>query len=388
MMFKYQINLEKLKEFIVVFLLGISLFFFFIDSGGILGLRNIGIFIIFCFFCFSFFVIKRNYDFFYIIYILSFFCFIYCFFVAYANNIEFDKILNKIIVFFLLPVFTIALSIFDSRSIKKSLIYSGNFFSTTILISFLFFLRDPVSAELFFKQLEIPGWFYLRSDNFPQVYFQATLTLVPISIFAYLNGFKKSAIFMILTLLLSLSRFGFFSSIFILFLAKFFKIKNRLEFFNFIFITIVFIFPIFGYFIYTNADLTRIQSAFFNEDGLYIRIGHLYSVYSNFDTLNFVFGSGSGSFFYTIGFHEYVDNIEISQLESLRRNGVVGYTLISILLILISSYFVKKNMEIEFFSFLSFYLVAFSNPVLLTVSLSILSACLLNQCSSYKKGKL
>lgn len=368
-----------INDFLFTAFLMLSLLFFFVDSGGVLGLRNLGIIILSFYFFFSIFNLKKIDLHVFNICIFSLIIFIYCFFVSNSNDILIVDSISKLIVFVFLPICIFSLMFLNPQVIKKSLIYSGLLFSFVILLTFIYFIIDPFGAEIIFKELGVPGWFYLRADNYPQVYYQATLTLVPICIFSYCYGYKKIGLVILLTLLISLSRFGFLCAIIIIILFEFFNTKKLVLSFFCIYLLIIFLFPFLGYTLYVNSDLPRVHSAYFMEDGLYIRLGHLYSIYDFFTTKSFIFGSGAGSYFYTIGSHEYVDNIEISQLELLRRNGLIGYYLTSFLLIYISYLLIKKELYVEFITLFAFYIVSFSNPVLLTLLLSIIVACLLNQ---------
>ncbi|SSR64279.1 Uncharacterised protein [Acinetobacter baumannii] len=368
-----------IKDFLFTAFLMLSLLFFFVDSGGVLGLRILGVVILSFYFFISILYLHKIDMHVFNISIFSFIVFIYCYLVSNYNNISTVDSINKLIVFIFMPIFIFSLMFLNHQVVKKSLIYSGLLFSLVILLTFIYFIIDPFGAEIIFKELEIPGWFYLRADNYPQVYYQATLTLVPICIFSYCYGYKKIGLVILLTLLISLSRFGFFCAIIIIILFEFFNTKKLVLSLFYIYLSIMVLFPFLGYALYVNSDLPKVYSAYSNDDGLYIRLGHLYSIYDFFTTKSFIFGSGAGSYFYTIGFHEYVDNIEISQLELLRRNGLIGYYLASSLLIYISYLLIKKELYIEFICLFAFYIISFSNPVLLTLSLSIIVACLLNQ---------
>lgn len=376
---KFFLTKTAINDFLFTAFLMLSLLFFFVDSGGVLGLRNLGVIILSFYFFFSIFNLKKIDLHVFNICIFSLIVFIYCYLVSNYNNISTVDSINKLIVFVFLPICIFSLMFLNPQVIKKSLIYSGLLFSFVILLTFIYFIIDPFGAEIIFKELGVPGWFYLRADNYPQVYYQATLTLVPICIFSYCYGYKKIGLVILLTLLISLSRFGFLCAIIIIILFEFFNTKKLVLSFFCIYLSIIFLFPFLGYTLYVNSDLPRVHSAYFMEDGLYIRLGHLYSIYDSFTTKSFIFGSGAGSYFYTIGSHDYVDNIEISQLELLRRNGLIGYYLTSFLLIYISYLLIKKELYVEFITLFAFYIVSFSNPVLLTLLLSIIVACLLNQ---------
>ena len=90
---------------------------------------------------------------------------------------------------------------------------------------------------------------------------------------------------------------------------------------------------------------------------------------------------GPGSFFYSSGFNEFVDNIEVSQLELFRKYGLIGYSLFHLSLFCLSwNFLVKRNYPAQI-CFAAFYFVAFSNPVLVTFLFSIFVSVFLSGCN-------
>lgn len=356
----------------------ISLYFIMLDSGGALGLRNVGFLFIFLLFLKSILFYEKKPTFFFQISVISLLVALYCFAVSFFNDIEPEFIIDKIVVFFSIPVFLFAMSTLDSNVIKKVLIYSGLIFSLTMFLTFFLLWLMPVEVSLFFSELKIPGWFYLREDGYPQVYYQTTLSLVPIAIFAYLENYKKASYVMQLALLLCLSRFGFFVVILFILFRRFFAERVLSRAVIILFVFIAFLFPLFCFIIYSNVDEGQLRYSWLYGDSLGIRLGHLYSIFNDFNIINFLFGSGAGSSFYSLGFHDYTDNIEVSQLEILRRYGIIGYIFINIVFFVIFLKLYNHEKNVSNICLFSFYLVAFSNPVLLTLSLSIFMGSFLN----------
>ncbi len=105
-----------------------------------------------------------------------------------------------------------------------------------------------------------------------------------------------------------------------------------------------------------------------DNEGVEIRNGHIASVLDEFKNhpITIFTGEGPGSFFYTKGRSVFADNIEISQLEYLRKYGVIGFLIFNIV------YFAPlfSNNKKSFYlkgTLVVYYFVAFSNPVLFSI---------------------
>jgi hypothetical protein len=115
------------------------------------------------------------------------------------------------------------------------------------------------------------------------------------------------------------------------------------------------------YFFNTSTDINV-------DGGVSVRNLHLSSIVTNINHKPSImlFGSGPGSRFYTSGFEAFTDNIEISQLEILRKYGLLFFILIHLILLrTVTNLFRSNNIELVFAIF-GYYIVSFSNPVLMS----------------------
>lgn len=105
--------------------------------------------------------------------------------------------------------------------------------------------------------------------------------------------------------------------------------------------------------------------------GFAIRFGHVISVIDTLLNDNMFLGMGPGSTFYSMGFGSETNNIEISQLEIIRKYGLVGYFIINLAYFFVIKYFYSVGKNKELICLMAFYFVSYSNPVLLTFNLSL-----------------
>lgn len=376
-----------------VIFLSLVFFTFLIDSGGPFGLRPyVLVLVVFCavtsitlnfFNCNT--LQNRQGTTHLVLFFLLFYLFItYGFFVAVVNKIEFLKSLIWLVPIFFVILFVLFFLLFEKEQLVLAYIVSGYFFSIVILAIFFLALFLPKNlSEVVLKLFQdIPGWFYIRHSGlipgYPNVYFQATLSLVSISLVAYFYNYKKSYVFFIIVLAICLSRFGVFVSFAFVILASLFdrltydSVNISRKFFLF--------FSLFtGPLVFTLFLLIFISlyGSYINDgSGVAIRLGHLVSVFEILEPADFLLGNGPGSSYYSLGFDKVVDNIEVSQLELFRKYGLLGFTILHLSFFYFIIHLLTKKQSNLVFIFLAFYLVSFSNPVLLTFNLSILISLL------------
>ena len=120
------------------------------------------------------------------------------------------------------------------------------------------------------------------------------------------------------------------------------------------------------------------------SDGVSVRSGHFTSLIVEYEKkpISLILGQGPGSTFYSQGINEITNNIEVSQLELLRKYGLITFFLFHIFYFYPIITQIPGSLKI---SLLLFYVVTFSNPVLLSIfSLFFLSYTY----SSYTRLKL
>lgn len=340
------------------------MFSFLIDSGGPIGIRvlSLSIFMLICF--------KYLYDFPFvripneviISYISIIFFSLYSVVWSCINGIDFFSTLHWVMPILFLPVFSYCFTQFNPEVVKKSFIYSGVCFSVCVFAVFGCLLVMGNVVTVFFDAINFPGWFYVREDGYPQVYFQATLAFVVLAIYAFFNDYKKCSMLFLFTLMLSLSRFG--SLIVIIFFAlNLFLDVRRLSTYSFCFLVLaVVLFLPLIIFIYNFLP----QDFNYNIDASTVRLGHIVSVFNSMKPIDFILGMGPGSEFYSAGSASLTDNIEVSQLELFRKYGILGYGLFNFSFIYLSWFFLKVKNYSSQICMCAFYFVSYSNPVLLT----------------------
>lgn len=351
---------DKISSLLLTFLI----FAFFIDSGGPIGIRTFSLFIILFIYLKSFTKVfsSRQSHVTLISYIFILLLVIFSITWSCINGIDFLATTPWVVPILMLPIFVCFFSQFNPEIVKLSFISAGVLFSISVFTVFIciFTLGDVVKQ--FFYDLKFPGWFYLRGDGYPQVYFQSTLAFVVMSVYAYLNGYKRCSVLLLFSLIISLSRFGSLVVILCIFLNFCWGTK-KFAFYSFYFL----IFLAFSF-----IPIAMLVYFFLPSDVNYqvnadiVRLGHLMSIFDSMEPIQYVFGMGPGSVFYSVGFEAWVDNIEVSQLELFRKYGVVGYIFFHISFLSLSWYLLKVKKYSSQVSMSAFYIVAYSNPVLMT----------------------
>ena len=199
-----------LQKYFKIFYLSFIIFSFLIDSGGPLGIRNVSCALL-GLSCTSMFyrcnLLKFDTKLLFA-YVLLLAVGVYSFTVSQINGIEVQNIIIWLVPFLFFPIFCYAFSSYDKKTIVLSVVTSGYLFSLSVISVFVCLSVFGDLATAFFYNMKFPGWFYIRADGYPQVYFQATLSLVVVCIYSYLNDYKKSAFLFASVLGLCLSRFG------------------------------------------------------------------------------------------------------------------------------------------------------------------------------------
>lgn len=377
-----------------IYFVGFIVFSFIIDSGGPIGIRNFS-FLLMSLYCF----IKTIYDlkfYCYNVFLLMLIVVVYLFginalLVSSLNDIELSKSIIWILPFFAAPLFYLFFSGFNRNVIVKSVVLTGWLLAAVILVVFILLLCYGDSVTSFFKDNKIPGWFYIRENGYPNVYFQSTLALVMISLFSYFNGYRVTSFLLFFILLLCLSRFGAFVifSVYILNLIMPKQVLFRLTVPFYLCVSVFFLPVCFFIYVYLPNDIN------YSDVDFLIRFGHLKSIVDSYTSpWQLIFGYGAGSEIYSVGFNAVTDNIEVSQLEVLRKYGVFGYTIISSIFYLVFLFLKKRGSISGTLSLISFYIVSYSNPVLLTLACAIFVAIFMNSeedChvdSEHNQGKI
>jgi len=341
---------------------------FIVDSGGRLGVRSISLAVVFLFLTHFLFRIRSvrlhgNLTF---SFVLLVFVAMFWMLRSSLEGVAILSVVPWVLPCAIFPVFGYFFSRFRHREVEIAVISSAYIFSLLIVCVFVLLLCFGSLVTAFFYNLEYPGWFYVRSDGYPQVYFQSTLCLVVFSLYAYLNGYVKSAVFFSLILLVCLSRFGALTVVTFILLELVFGVKLLAKYCQVAFLIFVLIFlpACFALYVLIPQDLDF-------SDASLARFGHLVSIFDGLDLYKALVGSGPGTSFYTKGFSSFANNIEVSQLEVFRKYGLIGYGLINFVFYMILKYFYAIRHYVAVVCLCGFYFVAYSNPVLMTFIFSI-----------------
>ncbi|MDR0551882.1 MAG: hypothetical protein LBG72_07680 [Spirochaetaceae bacterium] len=203
------------------------------------------------------------------------------------------------------------------------------------------------------------------------VYYQGTLALVPGSVMFACQ--KKTGWFLICVIALAAaqSRFGLFTSI------LFFLIIYRKKIYIPAMLALA-VMAVIAVFQVEIPVLTTFLEMFNGRySGSQIRQGHLYSILALLrdNPAYILFGQGAGTSFYTSGFNTYTDSVEISHFDFMRKYGVLFFGILSLALLWIIFVLFKKRQARQTrlaFALMAHYVVAISNPVLMSLPIMML----------------
>lgn len=355
------------EKLIISTAITLIILFLIIDSGGEKGLRLFSLFLIFvlsmrqlfCRFSLTKFVV--------------FTCYLFLIVISTVRSILVGVDPVNIIVW-VLPIisFPVFISYFKSVNCNEAnFISAGTIFGVVIILLFIGRVTGNSTLMDFHDLLtsNSAGFFNNKqaffSDDLPVVYFQGTLSLVFIGVLAW--GFKRYLSFMValVALILAPSRFGVVVLLFFVFLyalSEYFKFEYRK-----IMIVLINILTLLVLIFFVSEFFSYQLWGEFNIDS--VRFGHLNSFidYINNDLSLAFTGGGPGSKFYSIGINDFTDNIEISQLEILRKYGILFFIFIHVSFFYVLYQLRNSKKNIQIFSLMAHYVVSYSNPVLFSI---------------------
>ena len=359
------------------------IFLLLVDSGGTLGVRNFAFLIIFSNLLNCIFFKKIQFN---IIFLKTYSIFISSLIIPIAvsinNNIPFNEIFPWISVFLIVPFFPTFIK--SSSFTNNDFITAGKYFALLIILLFVIKFFQISSLEFIFDYFRenSQGFFkdkyFLSGDILPNVYFQGTLGLIICGCLAIYNKNYITVLIIAISLILAPSRFGFVIIFLSFFIVNFKFTFNNIFILGLLIVILTFLLSLlpFGY------ELFSIYTG--ESDGVSVRSGHFTSLIVEYEKkpISLILGQGPGSTFYSQGINEITNNIEVSQLELLRKYGLITFFLFHIFYFYPIITQIPGSLKI---SLLLFYVVTFSNPVLLSIfSLFFLSYTY----SSYTRLKL
>ncbi len=361
--------------FLFLFLLSLL-----VDSGGALGFRNLMLTVvilltIILFLNTSFKFLKEHL-------FLIFVCLTLAAWGAFSgtlNNIPIEK--TFIFSYFLIaiPVFYIFFKLFTQELIISNMILVGQVFVFSVAFVHIMVLSEfliPADLIIVFLLKNFDGLFHPKNFfgfDYYVIYFQATLLFTVFSIIFYTQKKYKLYFFSLLLLFVSTSRFGLFVGILVPILIRFLGKRrlSKLTVYFFIFLPLL-ILLLYVYVYFANSSSWNADPYYGLTSGE-ARIAHVISTINSFtDIKSVILGQGPGSEFYTLRCNCFVDNTELSQLEFLRKFGLIGYILFHLFLFYVvfrnnSNHLYDLNMFV-----LTAYVVSVSNPVLTSLIFSAL----------------
>lgn len=350
-------------------------FSFMFDSGGELGLRSIGFMLLLISLMVRFRQAKLELN--ELRAWLASLCFLMpSIVVSSLLGIEISKIVPWVSIFFIFPIFI--LFVRAAKINESHFIYSGLLFAIIVIIIFLgrILQISPILEFHHFISERTAGFFNEKAayseDVLPVVYFQGTLTLVICGVLAAANKQKLAYGLITLALAAAPSRVGTLTclaaGLFVLFREQ--KILNKTMMVR---LSICTVLLAIGYFAMSANDT---PFALTDNEGPSTRQLHLESVFRLFGEhpLFFIFGNGPGSEFYSSGVQAMTDNIEISQLEMLRKFGILFFTTIVLIYAWMVSRLMRAGQTPLYLALIAHFFVAASNPVLFSIPAVVLFA--------------
>jgi hypothetical protein len=298
------------------------------------------------------------------------------------------------IVAWVAPLLSLPLLVFFCRSgdvRSNHFIAAGAIFAVIVVLLFIGRLTAiPVLMEL--NELltsGASGFFNYKqaffSDELPVVYFQGTLSLVFIGVLAWGCGNRLVFLIALIALIAAPSRFGVAV---LCMLAILYSLSKFMKFRFFPISLSLFVFTVIGLTALATIQWYSVDSVFLGEIDS-VREGHLISITKeiNEDPSQLITGAGPGSKFYSSGFGEFTDNIEISQLELLRKYGLVFFIFIHLFAVGLIYKLYRLGMYAEIYAVISHYIVSLSNPVLTSIPFLLFLGYLIKVVSENDRKK-
>lgn len=277
----------------------------------------------------------------------------------YTNNITIF-----IVIYFLFSQFINPISAFD----KMNLILLSVAVLVIIVNIVIFLIPSGTSLTNIISNMadNYDEYYGVRPDSMvavPRIYFRVTLVFV--GGFAY-SIFRNKYVFVAIylaALLLSYSRGGLIvcAIIFLLFsLNNISKIKSNFT------PTIIILIVSYLMLNYYSPRVTEHMEGLFASSSYYIRIDHLNNLMEiwNGSIYNLLVGFGSGSSMFSDVYGGQISNIEMSQVETIRRYGILwSFSLFTIMFFIIynSKKYIHPSISM---SLIALFLATLTNPVM------------------------
>ena len=216
---------------------------------------------------------------------------------------------------------------------------------------------------------ESAGYFGLRGVgefNIPIIYFKATLFYVPAALYFLFRGSIFVYFICVMGLVAATSKAGMLFVLIATIIFLFYKgnILSKILIGVFVSLLLLFVF---------QSQIIRLfyemQEGY--DSTIQVRIGHMSSIRQLFSDhpLEFLFGFGLGTEFYSEGVGQYVTNIEVDHLNCIRKYGLIWSCIFFGIVLHTSIRSMKshvKEIRVLGVCLISAFIVAGTNPVLIS----------------------
>ncbi|ABM38783.1 hypothetical protein [Polaromonas naphthalenivorans] len=367
---------EKKDQFVILFL-----FFFclFVDLGGVLYLRNFAFVILMSVLLIT---LLSSPDVFFApflrlpILVLFVIWPLIGVYLGFYRGAESALVIQNILALISFPILIIFFSNYEIETIVTAFTTAATMLGVVVLLFWVLLYFDNSLAHVVADSLGAgeAGFFGIREIsgiNFPVVYFKTTLFFVPATILLIQNNRFFQAMILLAALMAATSKTGFVIAA----LAVWISILRRqssVVIFSALFLTVVVI-TLMG--IYFNEV---IYALFTDEGTLVTRVDHWDSLLNLFleNPSYFLVGQGAGTVFYSTGAGDFVNNIELDHLNSIRKFGILWFIGFASFVFIV----IWRSRRVHGVALASALTAAFvvcgTNPVLLTLMFfSILAIC-------------
>jgi hypothetical protein len=366
----------KSKEETRNLFLSFFLFFVFIfDSGGRLGIRNAGFLIVCLLLLTALFsnkiIFNRS---FFLFYFTSLTYLLISLVIAMFNSASF-MLANtfNFSLYFLIITYLLAR---ENYLTLRGYLIAIKLFSILVIVFFFGRILNISYILMLFEAVAPYSGADAMKNGMPAVYYQGTLAIVPAAAIFAKKGNVGWFLICLLALAVAPSRFGVLTSLFL-----FLLIYRKKFYFLSVIAAIVLIclnnFNVVIPVLYDFMDMFR-----GNSYGVSVRSGHLESILMLFKSnpLILFFGQGPGTVFYTSGFNNYADSVEISHFDFVRKYGIFYFIFLNCgLLFLIFKLYKSGTVTSKqvIYGLIAHYIVAISNPVLTSIPfIMLLGVCI------------
>lgn len=288
--------------------------------------------------------------------------------IGFFKQADTGLILQNILALLSFPFLVVFFLNFETNTIVRSFTSAATVLGVFVLIFWVMLYANSsmaLSVAEYLSEREV-GYFGIRElvgVSFPVVYFKATLFFVPAAIFFIRRARLFPALLLVAALMAATSKTGAVTAGLIVLIG----IARRRPFFL-LFLVIVGLMLIF---LSPLGDKFKeiIFALSTDANTLETRVDHWDSLLALFaeNPLDFLVGQGAGTMFYSSGADDFVNNIELDHLNSLRKFGAVWFFsfFVFVLGVVYASY--KGDKTSIAIALAVTFVICGTNPVLLTL---------------------